>query len=392
MTSEPHTSLPGINAEEILQDIRAWVEIETPTTDGAAVNRLVDLVEAGVRHLGMQVERLPGRDGYGDILTARSPWGGDGAGILVLAHLDTVHPIGTLAQHNPWRRDGDRVYGPGTFDMKSGICIAMRAFRHLTESGVETPLPITFLFIPDEEIGSPTSRGVIEHAARRNKYVLVPEPAHGGRCCTARNGVALFDIHVTGRPAHAGSRHQDGRSANLELARHVVELEAMTDYDRGITVNVGLIAGGSFINVVPATATAKFCVRAPETDTLEALVAEISARRSFDPDVKLDIRGEINRPVFERSPGTVRLYEHTRAICRRIGFDLVERHSGGGSDGNFTAALGVPTLDGLGADGHGHHTHDEYFLLSSLEPRVAMWVELFSSLTRSKGNHPCNAS
>ncbi len=380
------------SVDDVLGRIRTWVEIETPTTDAAAVNRLVDLVDADVRGLGMQVERAPGRSGYGDILTARSPWGGTGPGILVLNHLDTVHPIGTLSQHNPWRREGDRVYGPGTFDMKSGTCIALHAFRHLTRSGATTVLPITFLFVPDEEIGSPTSRGIIEDAARSNAYVLVPEPAHGGRCCTARKGVAHFDIRVEGRPAHDGSRHQDGRSAILELARHVVALQAMTDYESGTTVNVGLIEGGSFINVVPAAASAKACVRATETEALEALVAEISARQPFDPDVKLHISGAINRPVFERSPGTALLYEHTRAICRRIGFDLVERHSGGGSDGNFTAALGVPTLDGLGADGHGHHTLDEYLLVSSLEPRVAMWIELFSSLNQLAGEPSCNAS
>ncbi len=378
--SEQPCNAPAIDAEEILERIRAWVEIETPTTDGAAVNRLVDLVDADVRALGMRVERTPGRDGYGDILVARSPWGGDGPGVLVLSHLDTVHPIGTLERDNPWRREGDRVYGPGTFDMKSGACLALYAFRHLVRSGLETPLPVTFLLVPDEEIGSPTSRSVIEDVARRNKLVLVTEPAHGGRCCTARKGVAHIDIQVTGRPAHGGSRHQDGRSAIRELAHHIVDLEAMTDYDRGVTVNVGLMRGGSFINVVPARACAKVCVRARETDTLEALVAEIVARGPVDPDVGLEIRAEINRPVFERSPGTVRLYEHTRAICRRIGFELEERHSGGGSDGNFTAALGVPTLDGLGADGHGHHTPDEYLLFSSLEPRAHMWVELLTSL------------
>ena len=164
-----------------------------------------------------------------------------------------------------------------------------------------------------------------------------------------------------------------------------VELEDLTDYATGTTVNVGLMSGGSFINVVPASATAKVCVRARETKTLEALIEKITARQPFDQDVKLEITGAINRPVFERSEATARLYEHTRAICRRIGFDLLERHSGGGSDGNFTAALGVPTLDGLGADGHGHHTFDEYILASSLAPRVEMWMELFTSLAQFPG-------
>ncbi len=372
---------PAIDPDEVLQGIRRWVELETPSPDGAAVNRLVDQVETEARALTGRIERIPGRDGFGDILTVRSPWGGDGPGILVLSHLDTVHPIGTLAGDNPYRRDGDRVYGPGIFDMKSGAHLAFYAFQHLVRAGRETPLPLTFLFVPEEEIGSPTSRAVIEATAQRNKLVLVTEPAHGGLCCTARKGVLHVDLKVHGRPAHAGSRHQDGRSAVRELAHQIVALEELTDYDRGITANVGLMSGGSFINVVPASAQAKVCIRAPETDLLNDLQAHVLALQPVDPDVRLEIAAEINRPVFPRSDGTVALFEHAREVCRDIGFDLDERHSGGGSDGNFTAALGIPTLDGLGADGHGHHTLDEYILYSSLEPRARMWVRLFETLT-----------
>lgn len=381
MVTDTPSNVRKVDAEEILVGIREWVEIETPSLDGTAVNRLVDVVESRMAGLGAQIERTPGRDGYGDILTARSPWGGGEPGILVLSHLDTVHPIGTLERDNPFRREGDRVYGPGILDMKAGAYLAYYGFQHLVRSGRETPLPLTFLFVPEEEIGSPTSRHVIEGIAKRNKYVLVTEAAHGGRCCTARKGIVHVDIKVKGRPAHAGTRHQDGRSANRELAHQVVALEAMTDYDRGITVNVGLMSGGSFINVVPAEAWARVCVRAPDTKTLNALLADILARKPVDPDVKLEIEGEINRPVFERSAGTVHLFEHAREICREIGFELKERHSGGGSDGNFTAALGIPTLDGLGADGHGHHTPDEYILFSSLEPRALLWIRLFETLT-----------
>ena len=231
---------PVIDDEEVLAGIRKWVEIETPSPDGAAVNRLADIVQSDAASLGAHVERIPGRDGFGDILTVRSPWGGDGPGILVLSHMDTVHAIGTLSDANPFRRDGDRVYGPGIFDMKSGAYLAFYAFQHFVRAGLETPLPLTFLYVPEEEIGSPTSRQVIEDTACQNKYVLVTEPAHGGLCCTARKGVLHVDIKVHGRPAHAGSRHQDGRSALAELARHIVALEDLTDYERGITVNVGL--------------------------------------------------------------------------------------------------------------------------------------------------------
>ena len=338
-------------------------------------------MESQARALGGHLERIPGRDGYGDILTVRSPWGGDEPGILVLCHLDTVHPVGTLAHDNPFRHDGDRVYGPGIFDMKSGAFLAFYAFQHLVRTGRETPLPLTFLFVPEEEIGSPTSRAVIEDTARRNKLVLVTEPAHGGLCCTARKGVMHVRMTAHGRPAHAGSRHQDGRSAVRELAHQIIAMEELTDYERGITANVGLMSGGSFINVVPARAEAQICIRAPETELLETLRSHVLALDPIDPDVRLDVSAEINRPVFPRSEGTVMLLEHVRGICREIGFDLGERHSGGGSDGNFTAALGIPTLDGLGADGHGHHTLDEYILKSSLEPRARMWVRMFETLT-----------
>lgn len=372
---------PVIDGEEILAGIRKWVEIETPSPDGDAVNRLADVVQAEALAIGGSVVRISGRDGYGDILTVRSPWGGDGPGILVLSHLDTVHAVGTLADHNPFRREGDRVYGPGIFDMKSGAYLAFYAFQHLVRMGLETPLPLSFLYVPEEEIGSPTSRQVIENTARRNKYVLVTEPAHGGLCCTARKGILHVDIKVHGRPAHAGSRHQDGRSALRELARHIVALEDLTDYDRGITVNVGLASGGSFINVVPAEAEAKVCIRAPETRMLDDLRDHVLALQPIGPDLELEITAEINRPVFLRGPGTVKLFEHAKKVCREVGIELDERHSGGGSDGNFTAALGIPTLDGMGADGHGHHTLDEYILFSSLEPRARMWVRLLQTLT-----------
>jgi len=378
---ESAANRPAINDEEILDGIRGWVEIETPSPDGAAVNRLVDHVEKQAEAIGGRITRIPGRDGFGDILTVRSPWGGDGPGILVLSHLDTVHPIGTLAGANPFRREDDRVYGPGIFDMKYGAYLAFYAFQHLVRGGRETPLPITFLFVPEEEVGSPTSRRVIEDTARRNKLVLVTEPAHGGLCCTARKGVLHVDIKVHGRPAHAGSRHRDGRSAVRELAHQIIALENLTDYERGITANVGLMSGGSFINVVPAEAAAKVCIRAPETELLEELRQWVLAMGPVGEDVRLEVSAEINRPVFPRSAGTVSLFEHAREVCREIGFGLEERHSGGGSDGNFTAALGIPTLDGLGADGHGHHTLDEYILFSSLEPRAHMWTRLFETLT-----------
>ena len=172
-----NTNAPVLSAEEILEGIKTWVDIESPSGDGEMVNRIVDLVEAGVGTLGSRIERTPGRDGFGDILKATTPWGGDVPGILVLSHLDTVHPMGTLEQLNPWRREGDKVYGPGIYDMKSGAYMAFYAYQHLVRSGQKTVLPITFIYVPEEEVGSPTSRELIEKEAKRNKFVLVTEPA-----------------------------------------------------------------------------------------------------------------------------------------------------------------------------------------------------------------------
>ena len=372
---------PRIDAEEILDAILEWVRIESPSHDGAAVNRMVDHVEAAMRPLTSRVERTPGRDGYGDILAVRSEWGGDGPGILVLSHLDTVHPNGTIDGVLPVRREGDRVYGPGIYDMKGGACLAWYAFRHLVRTGRGTPLPITFLFIPEEEVGSPTSRALIEAAARANRYVLVTEPARdGGRIVTARKGVAIFEMTAKGRPSHAGVRHQDGRSAIREMARQILRLEDMTDYERGVTVNVGVVAGGTGSNVVPAECRAEIDLRVPDAATGEELCARILGLTAFDPDVEVEVTGGMNRPPYEKDPPIEALFEHAKALAAEVGFELGDVKTGGGSDGNFTAAIGVPTLDGLGVDGHGAHSHEEHLYFSSLEPRARLMLRLLETL------------
>ncbi|MCB2100331.1 MAG: M20/M25/M40 family metallo-hydrolase, partial [Rhodobacterales bacterium] len=353
-----------MDAEEILDGILSWVHLETPSQDAAAVNALVDLVETDLRVHGARVDRLPGRDGWGDILRARSPWGGDGPGVLFLGHLDTVHPIGTKADVNPIRREGDKVFGPGIYDMKAGSYLGYHAYRHLAGQGVETPLPITLLLVSEEEVGSPISRAVIEDEAARAKYVLVAEPARdGGKIVTARKGVARFDLEVTGRPSHAGSRHQDGRSAIREMAHQILALEAMTDYDRGITVSVGMVQGGTAVNVIPFSCRAEVDMRVPDAATGEEMVAKVLGLQPVGPDVEVRVSGGLNRPPFEKGAGITALFDHARALAAEIGFELVDTHTGGGSDGNFTAALGVPTLDGLGADGAGAHTHHEHILV-----------------------------
>ena len=381
MTDSKDSNEPRIDADEILQGILEWVAIESPSHDGGAVNRMVDRVNLDMRLVNARIERTPGRDGFGDILTARTPWGGDGPGILVLSHLDTVHPIGFKDKDNPIRREGDKVYGPGIYDMKGGAYVAYYALRHLVRSGRETTLPITFMYIPEEEIGSPTSRKLIEQAALENKYVLVTEPAReGGKVVTARKGVLHFQLTTRGKPAHAGSRHQDGRSAIREMARLALEIEGFTDYAREITANVGLISGGSGINVVPALCTAQVDMRAPDMETAHELVARMHALESSEPGVTLEVAGGINRPPYEKDAGISALFEHARKVAAGIGLDLEDLKTGGGSDGNFTAALGVPTLDGLGVDGYGAHADYEHMYYSSLEQRVRLMLGLFETL------------
>ncbi len=374
------TNAPALELEELLAGIRAWVEIESPTTDAAAVNRATDQVQQDYQAIGARTERTPGRDGFGDHLLVTSPWGGDGPGILVLSHLDTVHDTGALAGPLPFRIEGDSAYGPGIYDMKGGAHIAFAAMRHLVRSGRTTKLPIRHLLVSEEEVGSPTSREIIEREARRARFVLVTEPAReGGRVVTARKGVANFELHVHGRAAHAGARHQDGRSAVRELARQILDLEAMTDPATGLTVNVGVIAGGTRSNVVPAEAHAAFDMRVPNPAISDAAIARVLAMRPYDPDVTMEITGGLNRPGYEKSPEIEALFQHAKSIAADIGFELGEIRTGGGSDGNFTASI-APTLDGLGVDGHGAHTHEEQLYVSSLVPRARLLLGLFETL------------
>lgn len=382
MTAQPIANEPRLDADEILAGVLRWVGIESPSHDGGAVNRMVDHVERSLTALGAKIERTPGRDGFGDILKARTPWGGDGPGILVLSHLDTVHPLGTMEKELKVRREGDKVYGPGIYDMKSGAYIAKHAYRHLVRQGKETPLPITFLYIPEEEVGSPTSRQMIVEEAKKAKYVLVTEPARdGGKIVTGRNGRLHYDIEVTGRPSHAGVRHMDGRSAIKEMAHQILALEAITDYGRGITCSVGTIAGGTLTNVVPAHCRISVDLRVPDLAAAEEVMKRVEGLKPVDPDCTLHIDGGIDRPPYDKFEGIQKLFDHAKALAAEIGFELKDVKTGGGSDGNFTGALGIPTLDGLGADGAGAHSYDEYIYYSSLVERCRLMIRLFETLT-----------
>jgi len=376
-----HASDQTIDLGGMIEGIRRWVEHESPTSNTAAVNRMLDLVMAGLDDLPVKVERLGGRDGFADILRIRAGES-DAPGILVLSHIDTVHPIGTLAGALPFRRDGDRLYGPGVYDMKGGAYLAFDAMRAVARAG-SARLPIVYLFTPDEEVGSPISREVIEAEARRARYVLVTEPARdGGKIVTSRKGVGRFEVRATGVPAHSGGSHRKGRSAIKEMAHQIIAIEGMTDYTRGVTTTVGMISGGTAANVIPQHAHISVDLRVRDAAAGREFEERILGLKSVDPDVKLKVTGGMNRPPFEKSEAIDALLRRAQALAREIGFILADTMmTGGGSDGNFTAALGVPTLDGLGIDGDGAHTESEHGYISSIEPRTRLMRRLFETLS-----------
>jgi glutamate carboxypeptidase len=363
----------------ILDGIRRWVEIETPTERPAQVNKLADLVTSGYRDLPATVERIAGTDGCGDHLVARSSWGQDAPGILVLSHLDTVHPLGFI-ERLPFKIEGDSAFGPGIYDMKGGAYLAYHAFRQICADCARAPLGITQLFVSDEEIGSPTSRALIETEGRKAKYVLVTEPARdGGKIVTGRKGVARFEVFIKGVPSHAGTRPEDGRSAIRELGNVIQTLEAMNDLARGVTVNVGVVRGGTKPNVIAEEAYAEVDMRVPTMADSEVLVPKILGLKSRTEGVSVTVTGELNRPPYEKGNAGAALYEHARTLAAEIGFDLVDTFTGGGSDGNFTAPQ-TATLDGLGVDGKGAHTHYEQMYISSIEPRARLLHRLYQTL------------
>jgi glutamate carboxypeptidase len=363
----------------ILDGIRRWVEIETPTEAPEQVNKLADLVTAGYRDLPATVERVAGHSGCGDHLVARSAWGQDEPGILVLSHLDTVHPMGFI-ERLPFKIDGDSAFGPGIYDMKGGAYLAYHAFRQICADGTRAPLGVTQLFVSDEEIGSPTSRALIEAEGRKAKYVLVTEPARdGGKIVTGRKGVARFEVFIKGVPAHAGSKPEDGRSAIRELGNVIQTLEAMNDLTRGISVNVGVVRGGTRPNVIAEEAYAEIDLRVPKITDADEIVPKILGLKSRTEGVSVKVTGELNRPPYEKGNAGAALYEHAKTLAAEIGFELVDTSTGGGSDGNFTAPH-TATLDGLGVDGKGAHTHYEQMYISSIEPRVRLLHRLYQTL------------
>ncbi|HET6610209.1 MAG TPA: M20/M25/M40 family metallo-hydrolase [Rhodopila sp.] len=367
------------DADAMLAGLREWVECESPTFDAGAVNRMMDMASRALVLSGGRIERIPGRMGYGDCVRASFPHATPHLpGILVMGHLDTVHPIGTL-DSLPFRREGNRAYGPGILDMKGGNYLALEAIRQLQRAGIATKLPLTVLFTSDEEVGSPSTRDLIEAEASRHAYVLVPEPARAdGGVVTGRYAIARFNLEATGRPSHAGANPGAGRSAIREMARKLIEIEDMTT--QSCTFSVGVIHGGQWVNCVTTTCRGEALSMAKRQDDLDRGVAAMLGLRASSNEVQFTVTRGVTRPVWEADAAGMALYERASTVAQGLGYHIAAQSSGGGSDGNFTGAMGIPTLDGLGVAGTGAHTLGEHIEIDSLAYRGKLIAGLLATL------------
>lgn len=363
----------------MLAQLEALVSIESPSDNKAAVDQASQLVGNWLQSLGGKV-RWHKQKLVGDLLEARFRGGPrTGKPILLLGHLDTVWPMGTLATM-PFHTAKGRVYGPGVYDMKAGVVMGIQALAMLREAKINTP-PVIVLLNSEEEIGSPHSRTVTEKLARECSAVFVLEPAQGpqGAYKTARKGVGNYTVRVQGVAAHSGVDFEKGHSAVLELARLIEKISHFTDLKIGLTVNPGTVRGGTRVNVVAAEAQAEIDVRISRMRDAAKIERLFRALRPTDRACKLTIIGGINRPPMERGRGTAQLFRQAKELAHALGFLLEEASTGGGSDGNFTAALGIPTLDGMGAVGEGAHATHESILLESLAPRTALLAAMIAN-------------
>lgn len=367
----------SVREQEMIDYLGALVNLDTPSSRKDLLDRAMLMVEEVCGSLGAKCVRSVQVEA-GDHLIARWPGRNSSASVLLLAHLDTVWPAGE-ALHRPFRSSGDRLTGPGIFDMKAGLVQALYAIQALQEVAAVSG-PVTLLVTSDEETGSRSSRELIEVEARRADAVLVVEPAAGGKLKTARKGVGVYRVEALGRASHAGLDPEKGRSAILELAHQIVRLHQLNDAERGTSVTVGMVTGGSARNVVPARAEATVDLRVVTAQEAERVDSRIHSLEPVSPGTRVVVTGGINRPPMERGSATARLFARAQAIAAQLGETLGETLVGGGSDGNFTAALGVPTLDGLGAVGGGAHALDEHIDRPSLVRRSALLAGLLEDL------------
>jgi glutamate carboxypeptidase len=361
---------------QIVETIRQLVEIESPSDVKAAVDRLGAVLASRFEEIGGRVSVHP-VEKTGNQLQVDFKASGSGRQkpVLLLGHMDTVYTIGTISKM-PCRVAKGRVWGPGVLDMKSGIALALHVMDALRGWGLSRP--VTLLLVSDEEVGSKSSRAITEKLARNASTVLVLEPAYGlhGAVKTARKGVADYTVKVTGKAAHSGLDFEQGQSAVLELAKQICEISKLVDLKRGITLNVGKISGGTRVNVVPAEAMAFLDLRVATARDGVRLDRKLRGLKPFNRKCKVEVIGGFNRPPMERTVGVASLYTRAREIAKELGWNLKEAAVGGGSDGNFTAALGVPTLDGLGGVGEGAHAEHESILISELPRRAALLAGL----------------
>ena len=377
-------------SQDLLTELAGWVRMETPSTDAAAVNRLMDVAQNQLAHAaayaragpgaGAALTRVPGRDGFGDHLIVRVPGPIDAKPILIAGHLDTVWPLGTL-EKMAFAVNGEKAHGPGIYDMKAGSFLAFHAVRSILRDRVPTRRPIVLLLTSDEEVGSPSSRWLIEQEAANAAFALIPEPASAsGACVTSRKGIGRFTLRVQGKASHAGTGFQDGASATVELAHQILALHRMVEPDDGIAINTAPVWGGTRPNVVAAAAGCEIDLRVNSIRDGELMTARILALESRVAGCSLTVEGGMNRPPYGETKAIRALYEKAQEIAGGLGLKLPRQHRGGGSDGNFTAALGVPTLDGLGCPGAGAHATHEHILWRQLAPRAALLRTLLETL------------
>lgn len=357
--------------------LRELVQQESPSEDRQAVNAAMALADHWAHEQGARAKRHR-QSQFGDVLELRfGPTRSSRKPVLLLGHLDTVWPIGTLAKM-PWREAEGRYWGPGVLDMKAGVVMALAALSTLRE--MKSARPTTLLLNSDEEVGSTISRAITERLALESSAVLVLEPAQGLAYKTARKGVGNYHVQVTGVGAHSGVDFERGHSAVLELAKLVQTISNFTNLSRKLTVNCGVITGGTRSNVVASSAYAEVDVRIAKASDATYVEKLFRGLKVSDPKCKLTITGGINRPPMERKAGTITLFKRARGLAAELGFVLEEAATGGGSDGNFTAALGIPTLDGMGAVGEGAHAAHESVVIEHLVPRTALLAAMIAGV------------
>ena len=368
----------GHELDEMMKRVSALVRQESPTSHSDAVSAAQEMVATWAEELGARATRQA-RGGSGGVLEARFGNPKDERRpVLLLGHLDTVWPVGTLARM-PWRVADGWAYGPGVLDMKAGVVMALAAMKLVRE--VDTDRPVVLLLSGDEETGSHDSRELIEEAAKECCAVFVLEPAQGpqGAYKTARKGVGQFRLEIRGVPSHSGVDFGAGHSAVRELAWQIEQISALTDLDRGTTLNVGVVGGGTQSNVVAAEAWADIDLRVTTVAEAEAITRRLRALETRDAQCTLRLTGGLNRPPMERTEGTAELFAQAKALAAQLGFVLEEAATGGGSDGNLTSALGVPTLDGMGAIGVGAHAENESIRIDSLPQRTALLAAMIAT-------------